>query len=212
MADAGIASWDAKFAYNLWRPVTAIRKADTDGNPDTDADPNWTPLLNTPPFPEYISGHSTFSSAAARVLASFYGTDHVSFTTGSDTLPGVFRTYESFEDAAEEIGLSRIYGGIHFLSADLDGLAVGHQIGEHVFQNFLRPLPERAALSIVRSGDGGRLQVDVMGTMGRVYVLETSSNLDQWTPLLTNPAPFTLEAPWAALTFRGFYRAVPLTE
>ena len=84
--------------------------------------------------------------------------------------------------------------------------------GEHVFQNFLRPLPERAALSIVRSGDGGRLQVVVLVTIGRVYVLETSSNLDQWTPLLTNSAPFTLEAPWTALTLRRFYRAVPLTE
>jgi len=212
MADAGIASWDAKYAYNLWRPVTAIREADGDGNPDTEADLNWTPLLNTTPFPEYISGHSTFSSAAAIVLASFYGTDHISFTAGSDTLPGVFRTYDSFEAAAEEIGLSRIYGGIHFLSADLDGLEAGHQIGEHVFQNFLRPLPERAVLSIVRSGDDGPLQVDVMGTMGRVYVLETSSNLDQWTPLHTNTAPFTMSAPSTALNAGRFYRAVPMTE
>ena len=132
MADAGIACWDAKYAYNFWRPVTAIREADTDGNPDTEADPGWTPLLVTPPFPEYASGHSTFSSAAATVLASFYGTGHIPFTVGSDTLPGVFRTYEGFEAAAEEIGMSRIYGGIHFLSADLDGLNAGHQIGDYL--------------------------------------------------------------------------------
>src|SRR3989442_15015252 len=69
MADAGICVWDAKYVYNFWRPVTAIQQADTDGNPDTEGDPDWLPLLNTPAFPEYVSGHSAFSAAAAAVLA-----------------------------------------------------------------------------------------------------------------------------------------------
>lgn len=140
LADAAIAVWDAKYAYNFWRPVTAIREADRDGNPETVAAPEWLPLLNTPSFPEYPSGHSAFSGAAATVLARFCGTDSISFTVGSDTRPGVFRSYRSFSSAADEIGMSRIYGGIHFLSADLDGLEVGRRVGAYVQRNFLLPL------------------------------------------------------------------------
>ena len=125
LADAGIAVWDAKYVYNFWRPVTAIQQADTDDNPDTMADPDWMPLLNTPAFPEFISGHSTFSAAAATVLGRFFGRDGVPFTVGSDSVPGVLRSYASFAAAAEEIGMSRIYGGIHFHSADLDGRKIG---------------------------------------------------------------------------------------
>ncbi len=148
MADAGIAAWDAKYVYNFWRPVTAVQNADIDGNADTVADPNWLPLLNTPSFPEYMSGHSTFSGAAASLLAKLVGTDHFQFSVGSDTLPGVVRSYDSFEAAAEEIGMSRIYGGIHFLSADLDGLATGKSIGDYVWDNYFQPVPEPSAFAI----------------------------------------------------------------
>ena len=89
------------------------------------ADPAWTPLLVTPPFPEYTSGHSTFSGAAAVVLAAFFHRDRVAFTVGSDDLPGVVRFYDSFSEAALESGMSRIYGGIHFMSANLYGLLSG---------------------------------------------------------------------------------------
>jgi membrane-associated phospholipid phosphatase len=142
MADAAIAVWDAKYVYNFWRPVTAIPNGDSDGNDLTVADPGWLPLLATPSFPEYVSGHSTFSSAAAEVLAFFYGTDRMTFTIGSDALPGVFRTYESFGDTAYEIGMSRIYGGIHFLSGDLDGLELGSKIGEYVTGRYFQVVPE----------------------------------------------------------------------
>jgi membrane-associated phospholipid phosphatase len=142
LADAGIVAWDAKYVYDFWRPVTAIREADRDGNPETVADPNWDSLLPAPSFPEYISGHSTFSAAAAKVLAEFYGTDGMTFSVRSDSVPGVIRTYDSFAGAAEEIGLSRIYGGIHFLSADLDGLSAGEALGDYVARGFLRPIPE----------------------------------------------------------------------
>ena len=104
---------------------------------------DWLPLLNTPSFPEYPSGHSAFSGAAATVLTRFFGTDAVPFTVGSDTLPDVTRSYRSFSSAAEEIGMSRIYGGIHFLSADLDGLELGRRLGAYVEQNFLLPLATR---------------------------------------------------------------------
>ena len=208
MADAAIIAWDAKYVYNFWRPVTAIRAADTDDNSDTEADPNWTPLLNTPPFPEYISGHSAFSAAAATVLANFYGTDQIHFTAISDALPGVIRSYESLAATAEEIGLSRIYGGIHFLSADEDGLEAGQQAGEYVFRNFLRPPPEHALLTATRSLSDYHLQIHLTGTPGSLYVLETSTNLLHWTPVHTNRAPFTLDDPTANAAAARFYRAI----
>lgn len=135
-ADAAIAAWDAKYEYDLWRPVTAIQQADTDDNPDTIADLNWEPLLVTPPFPEYVSGHSTFSGAASAVLTSFFD-DNVNFTTGSLSTPGISREFNSFSEAAEEAGMSRIYGGIHFPSGNEDGLAAGGALGNYVAQNFL---------------------------------------------------------------------------
>ena len=131
MADAAIACWDAKYAYRFWRPVTAIRAADTDGNPDTGADPSWTPLLTTPNFPEYVSGHSTFSGAAEVVLSSFFGPD-VAFSTSSAGLPGVTRSYTSFRAAAEEAALSRLYAGIHFRFSNQDGLTTGRAVARYV--------------------------------------------------------------------------------
>jgi hypothetical protein len=86
LADAGIAAWDAKYTYDAWRPITAIRQADKDGNSNTTADANWTPLINTPAFPEYVSGHSTFSAAAAAVLDNTFGSTF-SFNSGSAGLP-----------------------------------------------------------------------------------------------------------------------------
>src|SRR5207245_9519009 len=113
LADAGILCWDCKYKLAFWRPVTGIQNADQHANPDTDADRSWTPLLTTPPFPSYTSGHSSFSGAAAAVLADFFG-DKVGFETTSEDLPGVKRTFTSFWAAAQEAGQSRIYGGIHW--------------------------------------------------------------------------------------------------
>ena len=128
LADAAICAWDAKYTFAFWRPVTAIRNGDIDGNDET-ADPAWSSFIVTPPFPDYVSGHSTFSGAAATVLALFYGSDDIAFTTTSDFLPGVMRAFTSFSDAAAEAALSRLYGGIHFRSANEDGLRAGAQIG-----------------------------------------------------------------------------------
>jgi membrane-associated phospholipid phosphatase len=137
MADAAIVSWECKYKFNLWRPITAIQEAATDSNGDTTPDPSWTPLLATPPFPEYVSGHSAFSAAAAVALGYFLGTDAVPFAVGSDDLPGVIRSYQRFSDAALESGMSRIYGGIHFMSANRSGLAVGAAVGQYVCANLL---------------------------------------------------------------------------
>jgi hypothetical protein len=139
LADAGIVSWDAKFTYNFCRPVTAIRNADNDGNPDTVGDADWTPLIATPPFPSYTSGHSTFSAAAATVLAGFFGTDQVTFTTGSEQPDAAARTFTSFSQAADEAGMSRIYGGIHWDFDNSEGLATGKMVGGYVLSHMLKP-------------------------------------------------------------------------
>jgi membrane-associated phospholipid phosphatase len=139
MADAAICAWDAKYTFDFWRPVTAIRSADTDGNPATDPDITWMSFIVTPPFPDYVSGHSTFSAAAATVLPLFYGTQDLPFTTGSDFLPGVYRSFSTCLDAAEEAALSRIYGGIHFRSASEDGLQAGISIGQWTVNHYLQP-------------------------------------------------------------------------
>jgi hypothetical protein len=150
LADGYIGTFETKFqAYNYWRPVTAIQLADTDGNPDTDADPNWTPLAPTPPIPDYDSGHSVEGGAAAQVLKRFFGTDRVRFETCSLTLPPgstcgdptpVFRSYSSFSQAREENGLSRILVGYHFRKAVKEGIDHGRKIGNRAVNRFLRPV------------------------------------------------------------------------
>jgi hypothetical protein len=144
MADAAIAAWDAKYAFHSWRPVTAIRGGDLDGNPATVADPTWSSFIVTPPFPDYISGHSTFSGAASTVLARFYGTDTIPFAIGSDFLPGIMRSFSSFSAAAREAAESRLYGGIHCRSANDDGLAVGIQVGTWAFTRVMRAKGNRS--------------------------------------------------------------------
>ena len=136
LADAGILCWDCKYKLGFWRPVTGIHHADQDGNPNTQADAAWKPLLDTPPFPSYTSGHSTFSGAAAAVLADVFG-DNISFQTTSDGLPGVTRSFKSFWAAAEEAGQSRIYGGIHWQFDNTEGLALGKTLARLVCRDYL---------------------------------------------------------------------------
>jgi hypothetical protein len=135
MADAAICAWDAKYEFNFWRPVTAIAFAEPELN--------WMSFIVTPPFPDYVSGHSTFSAAAATVLPLFYGTEDLPFTTGSDFLPGVYRSFPTPMAAADEAGDSRVYGGIHFRTASEDGLQAGISIGEWTYTHYLQPKPNR---------------------------------------------------------------------
>lgn len=135
MADAGIVCWAVKYEDGFWRPITAIQEGDLDGNDETVASPDWMPLLVTPPFPEYISGHSTFSAAAATVLTSIFG-DNVGFTVGSVTPQNFVRSFTSFDEAASEAAISRLYGGIHYSFSINDGMDVGQSIGQAVIQAF----------------------------------------------------------------------------
>ncbi len=137
IADAAIACWDAKYHYVFWRPVTAIPLAETDGNPATDADSGWTPLIVTPAFPEYPSGHSTVSGAAAGVLAAFFGSG-ADFTVNSDFMPGVVRSFGDFFTALDDVAGARIFGGIHYRSACRDGQTTGIHVAEYVLEHALR--------------------------------------------------------------------------
>jgi hypothetical protein len=134
LADASIAAWDTKYSYDFWRPITAIRNAEDDGNPDTEADPSWQPLLLTPNHPEYVSGHSTYSGAAAVVLDQYLGEQ--AFSTTSVSLPNVTRSYGSFQEAAAEAGRSRIYGGIHYDFSNQAGQALGADVANWVVDAF----------------------------------------------------------------------------
>ena len=135
LADGYIAGFAAKYDFRFWRPVTAIRKAGDDGNPDTAPDPTWLPLMSpvffTPPVPDYPSTHTVLGAAAAEVLAQVFS-DHTSFSVISTSLPGVTRHYHSFSQAAKENGLSRVYGGIHFRHAVDHGFQQGRSIGRSV--------------------------------------------------------------------------------
>lgn len=143
LSDAAIVAWDHKYAYDLWRPISAIREADADGNPNTLSDPTWSSFIPTPPFSEYTSGHSTFSGAASTILARFFGSDVIGtddepFRIGSDGLPGVYRSFTTLSQAAEEAGRSRIYGGIHFEFSNRDALKNGRELAAHIYERQIR--------------------------------------------------------------------------
>jgi hypothetical protein len=156
LADAAINCWGFKYLDNFWRPITAIRDPRASQiNPATTSDPNWTPLWNTPPFPTYASGHSTFSGTASTILASIFG-DNFSFTNGSDDMPGYSRSFTSFSQAANEAGESRVVGGIHFAFDNTDALAAGRAIGSYIAQNFLLRVHGHANGQGKESGGNGQ--------------------------------------------------------
>ncbi|HEY1217043.1 MAG TPA: vanadium-dependent haloperoxidase [Bryobacteraceae bacterium] len=139
-ADGVIAFYDAKYAYNFWRPVTAIRSAATDDNPDTAADPNWLPEVgNTAADPSYPGAHAVIAAAGATVLRSFFGTDQFSFALTSEVMAGVQRSFTTFSAAAEEASLSRIFAGAHFRTDLTAGQQLGTQVAAYVLDNFLAP-------------------------------------------------------------------------
>jgi hypothetical protein len=210
LGDAGIACWDAKYDYNFWRPVTGIRAAGTDGNPNTVADSNWTPLgapadngsgTNfTPPFPSYASGHATFGGALFRMMADFFHTDNIHFTIGSDECNGITRdqfgnvrpmltrSFDSFSQAAEENGQSRIYLGIHWSFDKVQGIEQGTDIADYVFHNYLTRRPG--------NGNGGAGAAEavfraVAGLDGSV-VLATKNGKPFDQELSTHPASSTI--------------------
>ena len=143
IADGYIAGADTRYLYDFWRPVTAIRAGDTDGNDATMADAAWETFLNTPPLPDYPSTHSVAGGAASVVLARFFGSDKVAFTmTSGPPFAGIARSFSSFSEAAQENADSRVYAGIHFRSACQDGIKLGGQIGRRAFAQHLLPYRE----------------------------------------------------------------------
>jgi hypothetical protein len=145
LADDVIAFYDAKYTYNFWRPVTAIRAADPGINPETVADPNWLPEVGkTAPDPSYPGAHAVISASAAGVLISFFERDHAEFSVTSEVLPGVERSFTSFSAAAEEATLSRIFGGQHFRFDLTTGQRLGREVADFVLDNFLTSVHRRA--------------------------------------------------------------------
>jgi PAP2 superfamily protein len=139
-SDAGVAIFDAKYKYNFWRPVTAIRNGDLDGNNATERDPNWEPFIATPMHPEYPCAHCTFQSTAASVLETFFGSNAATFTLTSTTAPGVTRRFSKLSDYVAEVVNARVYDGVHYRTSGGAGAAMGRKIGQYTVQNYLKPI------------------------------------------------------------------------
>ena len=145
MADAAITAWDSKNEFLYWRPITAIREGDNDGNPKTVGDPTWSPLIATPPYPDYTSGANNLTASATRALSLFFGTNEMNFSV-TTTNPGPTvvdtRDFTKFNDAQEEVVNARIYEGIHFRFADEAARKQGRLVAQWAHSHFLRPIGE----------------------------------------------------------------------
>jgi hypothetical protein len=149
-ADAAIGCWNNKYRWNTWRPITAIREAANDGNPATEGDAGWTPLFDpskpaaapplvTPPFPEYPSGHNCAAGAILSTLRYFFHTDRVAFSASSNK-NATTRTYRSLSDALQENINARVWAGIHFRTADLEGVRLGRKVARYLHRHDLQPV------------------------------------------------------------------------
>jgi hypothetical protein len=143
MADSIVTSWDSKVFYNFWRPITAIREADSDGNPNTLADPNWQSLINNPNYPDYTSGANSVTGSVTRILQLYFNRDRMSFDVTSNAPLAVqkTRTYERFSEAAQDVVDARVLLGIHFRFADTAARDSSRRVAEHVFNHFLLACP-----------------------------------------------------------------------
>jgi hypothetical protein len=145
MADSAITSWDSKIAFVSWRPITAIREGDNDGNPKTVGDPSWSPLIATPPYPDHTSGANNLTASATRALSLFFGTNEMNFSV-TTTNPGPTlvdtRDFTKFNDVQEEVVNARIYEGIHFRFADEAARKQGRLVAQWAHSHFLRPVGE----------------------------------------------------------------------
>ncbi len=153
-ADGSIGCWNDKYYWNFWRPITAIREAASDGNPATVADPAWVPLFDpsvpvsgaplvTPGFPDHPAGHTCISGATVHALKAFFGTDKVAFTAISNKCtpaPCPSRSFDRFSDALKEIIDARVWGGIHFRTADVQGAVLGQKVVHHMTKHYFQPV------------------------------------------------------------------------
>jgi hypothetical protein len=150
-ADAAIGCWNDKYYWQFWRPIAAIRAADTDGNPDTQADPTWlplfdpatpvchTPLLFTPPFPDHPSGHCCGTSAFTHTLRNFFGTDKIAVSAFSNK-SCTTRSFERFSDILSEVIDARVWAGIHFRTADVQGAVLGNKVAHYLERHYFQPV------------------------------------------------------------------------
>jgi PAP2 superfamily len=150
-ADAAIGCWNDKYYWQFWRPITAIREADTDGNPATVADPTWLPLFDpatpvfsgpplvTPPFPDHPSGHACGTSAFIHTLQNFFGTDKIAFSAFSNK-SGTTRSFDRFSDALKEVIDARVWAGIHFRTADMQGAVLGKKVAHWLDKHYFEPV------------------------------------------------------------------------
>jgi PAP2 superfamily len=151
-ADAGIGCWNDKYYWQFWRPITAIQEADTDGNPDTQADPTWLPLFDpatpvcnplfplfTPPFPDHPSGHCCGTSAFMHTLRNFFGTDRIAFSAFSNK-SCTTRSFDRFSDALTEVIDARVWAGIHFRTADVQGSGLGKKVAQYLKKHYFQPV------------------------------------------------------------------------
>src|SRR6185503_4972918 len=139
-ADALIAVFDAKYAYNFWRPVTAIRNGDLHGNDAVERDAAWEPFIPTPMHPEYPCAHCITQSAAAGVLQAFFGDAIPTVKLTSTTAPGVTRSFVRLSDYVQEVVNARVYDGVHYRTSGIVGADMGRKIADHALQNHLLPL------------------------------------------------------------------------
>jgi len=155
LADAFIATWDAKYAYGQWRPVTAIRAADGHGNPRTPADPGWTPLIATPPFPDYPAGHSACAGAAEAVLERlFVRAPGVTLELSSASAPGVVIRAASVREVAQGVVDARVWGGVHWRTSSEEGRRLGRRVGRLAVQTLLRPTTDTEPAAEVAAEEG----------------------------------------------------------
>jgi PAP2 superfamily len=143
VCDGLIASMEMKYHYSFWRPATAIREGETDGNPRTVPDGDWESFVFTPPYPSYPGNHATAAGAARAVLEHVYGRDGHVITLTSQVVPDVVLHYTSWEQITDDIDDARIYGGVHFRFDQDAGARLGRQVGTYVLQNMLRSVPGR---------------------------------------------------------------------
>lgn len=139
-ADAGITCWETKYYYSTWRPETAIREIQPEHNEKAIQNPDFIPNMASPAFPSYTSGHSTYTSAMSRMIERCIGRDEVTFSVTSDGLPGVVRHFDKLSDARREVGMSRVWGGIHVMSDNIEGQKAGINVADWIFDHALQPV------------------------------------------------------------------------
>lgn len=179
IADGVIAAWDSKYHYNAWRPVTAIRNADIDGNRETQPDPTWLPLVVTPGHPEYPAAHGCVTGGLAYALEKFFRTSHLAITLTSTSVTGVPLAQHSFSNIHEivtEVINARVYGGMHYRTSGEDGAAIGRKVSNWVSRHYFKRAGDRDDEDEVAE------EKNTAPTRGPLKTLSASSGINESIP------------------------------